>query len=81
MLDRTKEPGAIGEPLYVDVRTAIGEAMHEKWIQSDAYPTIVGGRYGLGSKEFTPAMVKAVFDNLVGREARRTTSPSASTTT
>jgi len=64
VLDRTKEPGAVGEPLYTDVRTAIGEAMHEKWFKSDAYPMILGGRYGLGSKDFTPAMVKAVLDNM-----------------
>ncbi len=62
VLDRTKEPGAIGEPLYIDVRSAVGEAVSEKWMES--YPHILGGRYGLGSKEFTPAMVKAVFDNL-----------------
>ena len=67
-LDRTKEPGSIGEPLYMDVRTAVGEAMHEKWMKTRRYPRIVGGRYGLGSKEFTPAMVKAVFDNLSGRK-------------
>jgi pyruvate-ferredoxin/flavodoxin oxidoreductase len=64
VLDRTKEPGSIGEPLYLDVRTAIGEAMAEGKTAFDKYPVIVGGRYGLGSKEFTPAMVKAVFDNL-----------------
>ncbi len=64
VLDRTKEPGSIGEPLYVDIRTAIGEAMQRKLIVSERYPIIVGGRYGLGSKEFTPAMVKATFDNL-----------------
>jgi len=63
-LDRTKEPGAIGEPLYLDVRTSIGEAMSDKLMPSRRYPMIRGGRYGLGSKEFTPAMVKAVFDNL-----------------
>ncbi len=63
-LDRTKEPGSIGEPLYLDVRTAIGEAMGEKRIPGRKYPRIRGGRYGLGSKEFTPPMVKAVFDNL-----------------
>ena len=63
-LDRTKEPGSIGEPLYMDVRTAIGEAMSEKWMTTKKYPRVQGGRYGLGSKEFTPAMVKAVFDNL-----------------
>ncbi len=63
-LDRTKEPGAIGEPLYLDVRTAVGEAQGAGWMQRETYPRIVGGRYGLSSKEFTPAMVKAVFDNL-----------------
>jgi pyruvate-ferredoxin/flavodoxin oxidoreductase len=64
VLDRTKEPGAIGEPLYMDIRTAVGEAMGRKQSPFKDYPVIVGGRYGLGSKEFTPAMVKAVFDNL-----------------
>lgn len=64
VLDRTKEPGSLGEPLYEDVRTAIGEAMHEGWLKSKGYPIVVGGRYGLGSAEFTPAMVKATFDNL-----------------
>ncbi|HML77370.1 pyruvate:ferredoxin (flavodoxin) oxidoreductase [Geobacter sulfurreducens] len=64
VLDRTKEPGALGEPLYLDVRTAIGEAMADGKFQFDGYPVIVGGRYGLGSKEFTPAQAKAVFDNL-----------------
>ncbi|MCK5225271.1 MAG: pyruvate:ferredoxin (flavodoxin) oxidoreductase [Planctomycetes bacterium] len=64
VLDRTKEPGSIGEPLYVDVRTAIGKAMADGKFKFDGYPLIVGGRYGLGSKEFTPAMVKSVFDNL-----------------
>jgi pyruvate-ferredoxin/flavodoxin oxidoreductase len=64
VLDRTKEPGSIGEPLYLNVRTAVGEAMSKKETSFDDYPIIVGGRYGLGSKDFTPAMVKAVFDNL-----------------
>ncbi len=64
VLDRTKEPGAIGEPLYIDVRTAIGEAMEKGTSRFKTYPVVVGGRYGLGSKEFTPAMAKAVFDNL-----------------
>jgi len=63
-LDRTKEPGSLGEPLYMDVRTAIGEAMAAGIASFDKYPLIVGGRYGLSSKDFTPAMVKAVFDNL-----------------
>jgi len=64
VLDRTKEPGAIGEPLYEDVRTAIGEAMGNRTAPFKDWPMVVGGRYGLGSYEFTPAMVKAVFDNL-----------------
>ena len=64
VLDRTKEPGSLGEPLYLDVRTAIGEAMSDGTCSLVGYPMIVGGRYGLGSKEFTPAMAKAVFDNL-----------------
>mgnify|MGYP001568108577 FL=1 len=64
VLDRTKEPGAIGEPLYLDVRTALGEAMEKGIARFKTYPKTVGGRYGLGSKEFTPAMVKGIFDNL-----------------
>ncbi|MBN2455103.1 MAG: pyruvate:ferredoxin (flavodoxin) oxidoreductase [Sedimentisphaerales bacterium] len=64
VLDRTKEPGSLGEPLYLDVRTSVGEAMAAGEAPFSEYPLIVGGRYGLGSKEFTPAMVKAVFDNL-----------------
>ena len=59
VLDRTKEPGSAGEPLYLEVVTAI----HEGW-KKTTFPKIVGGRYGLSSKEFTPAMVKAVFDHL-----------------
>ena len=66
VLDRTKEPGAVGEPLYGDVRTAIGEAMQEKLANIKSWIPSYGGRYGLGSKEFTPAMVKAVFDNARG---------------
>jgi pyruvate-ferredoxin/flavodoxin oxidoreductase len=70
VLDRTKEPGSVGEPLYLDIRTAIGEAMGRKETTFKDYPLVVGGRYGLGSKEFTPAMVKAVFDNLDAAEAK-----------
>ena len=62
VLDRTKEPGALGEPMYEGIRTSIGEAVDEGKMSD--YPVIVGGRYGLGSNEFTPAMVKAVLDNL-----------------
>ncbi len=65
ILDRTKEPGAGGEPLYKDVRTAVGELLGQGKTSFSNYPTIVGGRYGLGSAEFTPAMVKGVFDNLL----------------
>ncbi len=64
VLDRTKEPGAIGEPLYEDVRTAIGEAMIGNGTKLKGYPATVGGRYGLGSHEFNPGMAKAVLDNL-----------------
>ncbi|WP_224984168.1 pyruvate:ferredoxin (flavodoxin) oxidoreductase [Geomonas agri] len=64
VLDRTKEPGSLGEPLYLDVRTAIGEAMADGKTSFKSYPIIVGGRFGLGSKEFTPGMAKGVFDNL-----------------
>jgi pyruvate-ferredoxin/flavodoxin oxidoreductase len=70
VLDRTKEPGSLGEPLYLDVRTAIGEAMEKKQTAFEKYPVIAGGRYGLGSKDFTPAMVKAVFDNLGAAEPK-----------
>jgi pyruvate-ferredoxin/flavodoxin oxidoreductase len=70
VLDRTKEPGSLGEPLYEDVRTAIGEAMQSKTINLSTYPKIVGGRYGLGSAEFTPAMVKGIFDNLAQDEPK-----------
>jgi pyruvate-ferredoxin/flavodoxin oxidoreductase len=64
VLDRTKEPGSIGEPLYHNVRTAFGEAMAEGLISFKGYPQIVGARYGLGSYEFSPGMAKAVLDNL-----------------
>jgi pyruvate-ferredoxin/flavodoxin oxidoreductase len=64
VLDRTKEPGSIGEPLYQDVITAFSEALDEGSTPIKSFPVIIGGRYGLSSKEFTPAMVKAVFDEL-----------------
>jgi pyruvate-ferredoxin/flavodoxin oxidoreductase len=64
VLDRTKEPGALGEPLYEDVRTAIGEAMGDGWASFKDYPLVVGGRYGLGSAEFNAGMAKSVLDNL-----------------
>ena len=64
VLDRTKEPGAPGEPLYQDVVTTLSEAAAEGALPMGTLPGIVGGRYGLSSKEFTPAMVKGVLDNL-----------------
>jgi pyruvate-ferredoxin/flavodoxin oxidoreductase len=60
-LDRTKEPGSIGEPLYLDVVAAVNEGRSKGFVVN---PRIIGGRYGLSSKEFTPAMVKAIFDEL-----------------
>jgi pyruvate-ferredoxin/flavodoxin oxidoreductase len=68
VLDRTKEPGAVGEPLYQDVCTALREG---DGIVGMNDPLVIGGRYGLSSKEFTPAMVKAVFDKLSSDRPRR----------
>jgi pyruvate-ferredoxin/flavodoxin oxidoreductase len=62
VLDRTKEPGSAGEPLYLDCVSALYEA-HQQGTLS-ALPSVVAGRYGLGSKEFTPAMIKGIFDHL-----------------
>ncbi len=64
VLDRSKEPGAVGEPLYCDVVTALSEAFATGKSPLASMPTVIGGRYGLSSKEFTPAMVKAVLDEL-----------------
>jgi pyruvate-ferredoxin/flavodoxin oxidoreductase len=64
-LDRTKEPGAAGEPLYLDLVTAISEGK-----PAGPKPKIIGGRYGLSSKEFTPAMVKGVFDEMLKAEPK-----------
>ncbi|NOY06014.1 MAG: pyruvate:ferredoxin (flavodoxin) oxidoreductase, partial [Chlorobi bacterium] len=64
VLDRTKEPGSDGEPLYKDVITALVEAQTSGILPTESMPLVVGGRYGLSSKEFTPAMVKGVFDEL-----------------
>ena len=62
VLDRTKEPGSLGEPLYQDVCTV--------FMEKKETPVIVGGRYGLGSKEFTPSMVKVIFDNLAAAQPK-----------
>ena len=64
VLDRCKEPGAIGDPLYMDIVTAINEA----WVGNR--PSIIAGRYGLASKEFTPAMVKSIFSELKSNEPK-----------
>ncbi len=62
VLDRTKEPGSAGEPLYLDVMSALVE---QRFTTIEGhFPTLLGGRYGLSSKEFTPAMVKGIFDYL-----------------
>ncbi len=63
VLDRTKEPGSAGEPLYLDVVNAITETFMDGELNFD-FPKIIGGRYGLSSKEFTPAMIKAIIDEL-----------------
>jgi len=62
VLDRCKEAGSIGEPLYQDVLTVLNEANAAGTLPTQAMPRVIGGRYGLSSKEFTPAMVKGVLD-------------------
>ncbi len=69
VLDRTKEPGAGGEPLFKDVTTALAQAFMDGRLAQ--LPRVLGGRYGLSSKEFTPAMVKAVFDELAAPRPRQ----------
>ncbi len=68
VLDRTKEPGAGGEPLFLDVSSAIGESVSRG--DREVMPVLTGGRYGLSSKEFTPAMAKAVYDELAKEHPR-----------
>ncbi|HVK37470.1 MAG TPA: pyruvate:ferredoxin (flavodoxin) oxidoreductase, partial [Candidatus Kapabacteria bacterium] len=64
VLDRTKEPGAVGEPLYQDVLSAIAESFSNGTQTFEVFPRVIGGRYGLSSKEFTPAMARAIYDEL-----------------
>ncbi|MGE5324188.1 MAG: pyruvate:ferredoxin (flavodoxin) oxidoreductase [Actinomycetota bacterium] len=71
VLDRTKEPGAIGEPLYSDIVTALSEAEAETSHLVQPLPRVIGGRYGLSSKEFTPAMVKGIFDELAKEKSKK----------
>ena len=63
VLDRTKEPGSVGEPLYLDVVTALNESLAGH-TDSKVQPRVIGGRYGLSSKEFTPAMINGIFDEM-----------------
>jgi pyruvate-ferredoxin/flavodoxin oxidoreductase len=71
VLDRTKEPGATGDPLYQDVTTALAEAHAEGFSPFKTLPRIIAGRYGLSSKEFTPPMVKSVFDEMTREQPKR----------
>ncbi|HYO86224.1 MAG TPA: pyruvate:ferredoxin (flavodoxin) oxidoreductase [Dermatophilaceae bacterium] len=68
MLDRTKEPGSGGEPLYLDVVSALGEALSQGL--RTGLPRLIGGRYGLSSKEFTPAMVAGIYDELAEEDPK-----------
>ena len=70
VLDRTKEPGSAGEPLYLDCVAAIHEGISQGWLKLEAVPRIIGGRYGLASNEFTPAMIRAIFDNLAAENPK-----------
>ena len=70
VLDRTKEPGSVGEPLYQDVITALSEGLTSGDSPFKVSPRVIGGRYGLSSKEFTPAMVKGIFDEMVKKEPK-----------
>jgi len=71
VLDRSKEPGALGEPLFLDVVASIEEARQTGLLPDSFCPTVIGGRYGLGSKDFTPAMAKAVYDELQAASPKR----------
>ena len=71
VLDRTKEPGALGEPLYQDVVTALFESVNQPPSTLASMPRVIGGRYGLSSKEFTPAMAARVFDELRADDPKR----------
>jgi pyruvate-ferredoxin/flavodoxin oxidoreductase len=70
VLDRTKEPGADGEPLYKDVLTAVAQSYAAGQSHFTELPRIIGGRYGLSSKEFTPGMIKAVYDELTREQPK-----------
>ncbi|MGE5609303.1 MAG: pyruvate:ferredoxin (flavodoxin) oxidoreductase [Bacillota bacterium] len=71
VLDRTKEPGANGEPLYLDVVAALAQAQATGLSKFATQPRVIAGRYGLASKEFTPAMVKAIYDELAKKDPKQ----------
>ncbi len=71
VLDRTKEPGAVGEPLYLELVAAIAEAMDGEEPPFASTPRVIGGRYGLSSKEVTPGMIKPVFEELAAGRPKR----------
>ncbi|HEV8403195.1 MAG TPA: pyruvate:ferredoxin (flavodoxin) oxidoreductase [Candidatus Limnocylindrales bacterium] len=71
VLDRTKEPGAVGEPLYLDVVATLAEAMDRDEPPFATAPRIIGGRYGLSSKEMTPSMIKPIFEELASARPKR----------
>ncbi len=71
VLDRSKEPGSIGEPLYMDVVAALSEAEAQSTHTVQPIPNVIGGRYGLSSKEFTPAMVRGIFAELASEKSRK----------
>ncbi len=71
VLDRTKEPGAIGEPLYLEVVAALAEAMDSDRPPFTTVPRVIGGRYGLSSKEMTPSMIKPIFEELAAARPKR----------
>ena len=70
-MDRCKEPGALGDPLYLDVLGALAEAADEGTLPMASMPRVIGGRYGLSSKEFTPAMVKAALEEAGRNKPKR----------
>lgn len=71
VLDRCKEPGALGEPLLVEFMAALEEARQSGLLPDSFCPVVIGGRYGLGSKDFTPGMAKAVYDELLAEKPKR----------
>ncbi len=71
VLDRTKEPGAVGEPMYLEVAAALAERMDSETPPFATAPRVIGGRYGLSSKEMTPAMIKPIFDELAEPRPKR----------